>query len=59
MDNDKFKNTEIKSKKFGEKIKATFKVGAHHYKCCKSKLNIGMYMFYLYFNSIYWIVLDI
>ncbi|XP_022170282.1 spermatogenesis-associated protein 6 isoform X2 [Myzus persicae] len=40
LDNDEFKNTEVKSNKFGKNIKGTFKVGAcHHYKCCKSKLN--------------------
>ncbi|XP_027845155.2 uncharacterized protein LOC114125621 [Aphis gossypii] len=39
LDNDFCKNTEITSNKFGKNIKATFNVGAHRYKCCKSKLN--------------------
>lgn len=53
INNDKLKNTEIKPKIFGKKIKATFKVGAHHNKCCKSKLNNGMCIFYLYFNRVH------
>lgn len=44
------KETVIISKKFGKNIKATLKVGAHHYKCCKSKLNNSMYVLTLYHN---------
>jgi len=43
LDNDEHKNMEVTSKKFGKNIKATFKVGTHHYKCCKPKLNNSMY----------------
>ncbi|XP_026813554.1 spermatogenesis-associated protein 6 isoform X1 [Rhopalosiphum maidis] len=39
LDNDECKNTGITSNKFRKNIKAKFNVGAHHYKCCKSKLN--------------------
>lgn len=44
LDNDGDKETEIITKKFGKNIKATLKVGAHRYKCCKSKLNNSMYV---------------
>ncbi|KAL4131887.1 hypothetical protein QTP88_009125 [Uroleucon formosanum] len=39
LDNDEYKKMETTSNKFGKNVKATFKVGVHHYKCCKSKLN--------------------
>lgn len=47
-------------KKFGKNIKATFKVGAHHHKCCESKLDNSMYTCILnvWFNMIVEIFLD-
>lgn len=59
FDNDENKHFEMKPKKFDKNIKASIKVDAHNYKCCKSKLNNSMYTFNLKLNNKTSIILDV